>query len=90
VQHATVVGAEVGRDVAALLLFADDAEGSDFLEGRAEVLVDELADFGIGQSVDTQRFSVVSGKVGVFKETGNVEDEDELLLLEGLLGRFGR
>src|SRR5581483_4156979 len=90
VKDATVGSAEVGGDVTALLRPADDLEGGDLLERRAEILVDVLADFGIGESVDTQRFGVVSGEVRVLEVARDVEDEDELLVLLGLGGRLSR
>src|SRR5262249_17028052 len=61
-----------------------------FLERRDEVLVEELADFLVGQGVDTQRFGIVSGKARVFKVPADVEDEDELLLLLGQGSGFFR
>src|SRR5207253_4131088 len=85
-----VRSAEVAGDVAALLVLANDAEGADFLEGGAEILVDELADLRIGQGVHTERLSVVSGQARVFENSRNVQDEDQLFILVGLLRRLGR
>ena len=50
------------------------------------MLVEVLADFGIGQSVHTERFSIVSGEARVFKVAGDVQHQNELLLLFGLRG----
>src|SRR5262249_5495734 len=88
VQDASVGGAEVAGDVAALFLTADDAEGGDFLEGGDEVFVEVLADFGVGQGVHTGRLGIVSGDARIFKVAGNVQHEAELQLLLGDLGRL--
>ena len=86
VQHPAIGSAEVSRDIAALFLFADDAEGADALEGGDKMLVEIFANFGIGQSVHTEHFSVVSGVVRFFEVAGDVNDEDEFFVFEG----FGR
>src|SRR5262249_36635276 len=86
VQHAAVRSAEVRGDVAALLRAADDLERGDLLIGADEILVYVLPDFGIGQCAHTERFSGVSGEFRVFEVTGDVEEEDELFFLLGLLG----
>jgi hypothetical protein len=86
VQHPAIGSAEVGRDVAALFLFADDAEGADALEGGDEMLVEIFAKFRVGQSVHTERFGVVSGIVRFFEMAGDVNHQDEFFVFEG----FGR
>src|SRR5262249_25427494 len=82
--------AEVRRDVSALLRAADDLERGHFLERRAEVFVDELAHFGAGEGVHTERLGVVSGEPRVFEVTRDVQDHDQLFVLLGLLGGFRR
>jgi hypothetical protein len=49
-KHAAVGRAEVGRDIAALLLAVHDLERRHLLEGRDEVLVDEGTDFGFAKA----------------------------------------
>src|SRR5205085_5458917 len=81
-KNAAVGCAKVGGDVASLLLLADDAEGSDALERRDEILLEILAHFGVRQGVHTERLGVVSGELALFEVPRDVQDEDELLLLE--------
>ena len=48
VQHAAIGCAEIGGDVAALFLLADDAEGADLLKRGDKILVEVGPDFWIG------------------------------------------
>src|SRR5262249_39243418 len=62
----------------------------DLLEGGDEVFVEVLAGFGVSQGVHTERLGVVSGEARVFKVAGEVQHEEQLLLLPGQFGRLGR
>jgi hypothetical protein len=90
VEDAAVGSAEVAGDVSALLLTADDAERGDFLEGGAEEFVEVLTHLRVGQCVHTERLGVVSGEARVFKVTGDVQHEDQLLFLLGVPGGLAR
>lgn len=86
VQHAPLRRAEIAGDVAALFACAVDGERTDFLIRRNEVNIEIFADFGVGQGVRTERFSVVSGEARVFKVAGNVHDEKQLVIAPRQVG----
>src|SRR5262245_45316428 len=54
------------------------------------MLVHELAHFGAGEGVHTERLSVVSGELRVFEVPGHVQDHDQLLGLLRLFRGVGR
>src|SRR5262249_6018807 len=62
VQNLTIWSAEIAGDIAALLVTIDDPKSADFLKRRDKVSVHVGADLLVGQRVDTQRLSIVSGK----------------------------
>jgi hypothetical protein len=67
-----------------LLGIADHAEAGHFLIRRYEKLIHVLADFFIREGLLTEGLSVVSGELRIFKVSGHVQDENQLVLLEGI------
>ena len=87
VQHAPLRRAEVTGHVAALFLAAVDRESADLLIAGDEMVVQILADFGIGQCVRTERLGVVSGETRIFKVAGDVHHEQQFVLFQSQINR---
>ena len=87
--------AEVARDVAAVLHqdagLVDDLEAAHLLVRCHEVRGEITRDIGILQGDRPECLCVISGKAGILEVPGDVDQEDELSFLLGLLGgRAGR
>src|SRR5262249_13542760 len=80
-QHATIGCAKVTGDIAAVFLLIDNPKSADLLVRRHEMFVEIIADFPIREGVHPERLGVVSCEAGVVKIAGDVQKEDELVLL---------
>jgi hypothetical protein len=89
-EHGTVGETEIGGDIATLFLATHQAEGSNLLVGRDEMLVQVLADLLVRQGVLTERLRIVSGKAGLLKVAGKVQKEKKLPLFGRQPSRFWR
>jgi hypothetical protein len=90
VHDRTIGKAEIRGDIAADLLPIDDLERADLQIGADKILVDVIYHSAIGESVHTERISVVSGEAGIFQIAGQMDHEDHLLFVLGSQERLRR